>query len=94
MLLCNQRFMRQPTAANSFVCCQMVHVAGNSVKIGGARIFSCIVMSEFLTALAGLRTSNWVTSATAAPYVRMPKEAYSFSLQQQLTACSPSHNQS
>jgi hypothetical protein len=31
----------------------MVHVTGNSVKIGGAQIFSCIVMADFLIALAG-----------------------------------------
>lgn len=53
VLLC-----RRPLSIHSelqcVALCQMVHVASNSVKIGGAQIFSCIVMSEFLTALAGL----------------------------------------
>lgn len=37
----------------------MVHVTSNSVKIGGAQIFSCIVMGDFLTALAGVQQILW-----------------------------------
>jgi hypothetical protein len=46
---------------------QMVHVSGNSVKIGGAQIFSCIVMSDFLTALAGLLQQCWHNVIQACP---------------------------
>ncbi len=52
----------------------MVNVSANSVTIGGKQIFSCIVMSDFLTALAGLQMSPscsagklWVSSYAAAP---------------------------
>jgi hypothetical protein len=48
--------------------CQMVHVASNSVKIGGAQIFSCIVMSEFLTALAGSLLISAKFALTIAQY--------------------------
>lgn len=51
----------------------MVNVTANSVTIGGKQIFSCIVMSDFLTALAGLQMSPscsacnlWDSSYTAA----------------------------
>ena len=43
----------RPLCNRSRVWLQMVHVDGNAVKIGGAQIYSCIVMSDFLTALAG-----------------------------------------
>lgn len=70
VLLC-----RRPLSIHSVlqcvVPCQMVHVASNSVKIGGAQIFSCIVMSEFLTALAGAPLNSAkvaLTFAHQAPY--------------------------
>jgi TPP-dependent 2-oxoacid decarboxylase len=89
----NPATLQTPSSIISELQCvafgQMVHVASNSVKIGGAQIFSCIVMSEFLTALAGLRTSKQVAVRQTVPYVRMAKSASSHAPTEHLTACPP-----